>query len=221
MSEAQGKFALLLDLAKETSSEKRRDLLRQVTDVFVQDDDARTDKEAELFDEIFTAVSADMEVTVRAELAKKIAKSNAPLNRTARRLAMSEIEVARPVIEKSRALSEHDILEVIESKGQDHMLAVTKRDDIGERVSSALIDKGEDNVVVSLLENRSARIDRETFEKSPSAPATALSCTPHSSRTRTPPSTCSTKSTSRSNRNSAAKSCGSSTASLQATSLMR
>lgn len=165
MSASQGKFALLLDLAKETSSEKRRDLLRQVTDVFVQDDDARTEKEAEIFDEIFSAVSADMEVTVRAELAKKIAKSNAPLNRTARRLALSEIEVARPVIEKSRALTEHDILDVIDRKGQDHMMAVTKRDDIGERVSSALVDKGQDNVVASLLENRTARIDRETFEK--------------------------------------------------------
>ncbi len=165
MSEAQGKFALLLDLAKETSSEKRRDLLRQVTDVFVADDGARTDKEAELFDDIFSAVSADMEVTVRAELAKKIARSNAPLNRTARKLALSEIEVARPVIENSRALSEHDILDVIERKGQEHMMAVTKRDDIGERVSSALVEKGEDKVVASLLENRTARIDRPTFEK--------------------------------------------------------
>lgn len=165
MTAPHGQFALLLDLAKETSSEKRRDLLRQVTEVFVENDNARTDKEAELFDDIFAAVSADMEVAVRAELAKKIAKSNAPLNRTARRLALSEIAVARPVIEKSRALSEHDILDVIEQKGQEHMMAVTKRDDIGERVSSALVNKGEDNVVASLLENRTARIDRETFEK--------------------------------------------------------
>lgn len=165
MSEAPGKFALLLDLAKETSSEKRRELLRVVTDAFVEDDDVRTDKEAELFDDIFNAVSADMEVAVRAELARKIAKSNAPLNRTARRLALSEIEVARHVIEQSRALSEHDILDVIERKGQEHMMAVTKRDDIGERVSSALVNKGEDQVVASLLENRFARIDRETFEK--------------------------------------------------------
>lgn len=165
MTAAQGQFALLLDLAKETSSEKRRELLRQVTDVFVDDEAERSDKEAELFDDIFAAVSADMEVAVRAELASKIARSNAPLNRTARRLALSEIEVARPVIESSRALSEHDILDVIERKGQEHMMAVTKRDDIGERVSSALVNKGEDKVVASLLENRTARIDRQTFEK--------------------------------------------------------
>ena len=45
------------------------------------------------------------------------------------------------------------------------MLAVTKRPDIGTNVSSALVAKGEDRVVASLLENRTARIDRETYEK--------------------------------------------------------
>jgi len=36
MASAKGNFALLLDLAKETSHEKRRELLRQVTDVFLE-----------------------------------------------------------------------------------------------------------------------------------------------------------------------------------------
>lgn len=43
-------------------------------------------------------------------------------------------------------------------------MAVTKRPDIGEKVSSALVAKGEDRVVASLLENRTARMDRKTFE---------------------------------------------------------
>ncbi|MEZ6030194.1 MAG: DUF2336 domain-containing protein [Hyphomonadaceae bacterium] len=77
---------------------------------------------------------------------------------------MDHIEVARPVIERSHALTEKDILDVIEQKSQDHMMAVTKRPDIGENVSSALVAKGEDRVVASLLENRTARMDRRTFE---------------------------------------------------------
>jgi uncharacterized protein (DUF2336 family) len=165
MASAKGNFALLLDLAKETSSEKRRDLLRQVTDVFLEDDTARTDTEAKLFDDIFDAVAADMETQVRAELARKIAISKAPLGRTARRLALDEIEVARPVIERSSALTQKDILDVIHMKGQEHMMAVTKRTDISEEVSSALVQRGEDRVVAALLENPRARIGRATFEK--------------------------------------------------------
>ncbi len=164
MAASANNFALLLDLAKEGSSEKRRELLRQITDVFLADPPERSDRESHLFDEIVGAVAADLETQVRIELAKKVAASNAPLQRTARRLAMDVIEVARPVIEGSRALTETDILDVIQQKSQDHMLAVTKRPDIGEKVSSALVAKGEDHVVASLLENRTARMDRETFE---------------------------------------------------------
>lgn len=164
MAAPANNFALLLELAREGSSEKRRELLRQITDVFLAAPEQRSENESVLFDEIVGAVAADLETQVRIELARKVAESNAPLNRTARRLAMDTIEVARPVIERSRALSETDILDVIQQKSQDHMLAVTKRPDIGEKVSSALVAKGEDHVVASLLENRTARMNRETYE---------------------------------------------------------
>jgi uncharacterized protein (DUF2336 family) len=165
MAPPANNFALLLDLAKEGSSEKRRELLRQITDVFLADPPERSDRESLLFDEIVAAVSAVLETQVRVELAKKVAVSNVPVQRTARRLAMDAIEVARPVIEHSKALTEADILDVIKEKSQDHMLAVTKRPDIGENVSTALVDKGEDRVVASLLENRTARLNRKTYEK--------------------------------------------------------
>ncbi len=165
MASSANNFALLLDLAKEGSSEKRRELLRQITDVFLAQSADRSEKEAVLFDEIVGAVAADLETQVRIELSRKVADSPGPLRHTARRLAMDEIEVARPVLERSRALTETDILEVIEQKSQDHMLAVTKRPDIGEKVSSALVNKGEDRVVVSLLQNATAKMDRQTYER--------------------------------------------------------
>jgi uncharacterized protein (DUF2336 family) len=165
MAAPANNFALLLDLAKEGSSEKRRELLRQITDVFLADPPERSDRESQLFDEIVGAVASDLETQVRIELARKVAVSKVPVQRTARRLAMDVIEVARPVIEKSGALTEADILDVIKEKSQDHMMAVTKRPDIGENVSSALVAKGEDRVVAALLENRTARMNRQTFEK--------------------------------------------------------
>ena len=120
MAAPANNFAMLLDLAKEGSSEKRRELLRQITDVFLSDPPERTDRESMLFDEIIGAVAADLETQVRVELAKKVAVSNVAVHRTARRLAMDVIEVARPVIENSKSLSEADLLEV---EGMDCTLA--------------------------------------------------------------------------------------------------
>jgi uncharacterized protein (DUF2336 family) len=162
---AGSNFALLIELAKETSSEKRRELLRRVTDVFLADNQPRSEAECALFDEIVGAVAADLKSEVRAELARRVSGSAAPLSRTARRLALDEIDVARPVLERSQALSEGDLLEVIAQKSQDHLLAVTRRDEIGETVSSALVDRGGDQVVASLLSNAGARLDRATYER--------------------------------------------------------
>jgi uncharacterized protein (DUF2336 family) len=165
MTDGACNFALLIELAKENSGEKRRELLRKVTDVFLSASEPRSDREAELFDEIVGAVAADLETQVRIELARKVAASRLPIRRTARRLAFDVIEVARPVLEGSRALTQGDLVDVIHHTTQDHMMAVTKRPDIGEKASSALVAKGDDIVVASLLQNPLARISRETYER--------------------------------------------------------
>jgi uncharacterized protein (DUF2336 family) len=165
MAAPQSKLNVLVALANEPSGEKRRDLLRQITDSFIADPSLRSRENCAEFDRILSAITVDLELNVRAELARRLAAGASEFGRTARILAFDEIEVARPVLESSRALSEHDLLEVIEGKSQDHMLAVTKRDDITARISDALVDRGEDRVVVSLLSNETAEIGVKTYEK--------------------------------------------------------
>ncbi|HWA29989.1 MAG TPA: DUF2336 domain-containing protein [Rhizomicrobium sp.] len=162
---ANSNFALLKDFVQESSSDKRRELLRQATDVFLSEGRAISGDEMAALDEIVQSVAADLSHEVRAELSRKISTAPLAFNRTALRLAMDDIEIARPVLERSRALTEGDLIKVIEQKSSDHMMAVTRRDDIGERVSHALVERGEDRVVASLLQNRTARIAEETYER--------------------------------------------------------
>lgn len=156
---------MLLDLARATSSEQRRDLLMQVTDAFLSQPEERSEQEAKLFDEVFGIIASDLELQVRVELSRKIAASTAPVGPTARRLAMDTIEVARPVIQKSPALTERDLLDVIDAKGSDHHVAVAHRPEISATVSSALVAREDDKITYALLENATARVDRKTFER--------------------------------------------------------
>jgi uncharacterized protein (DUF2336 family) len=165
MSAVPSKFALLLDLAKETSSDKRRDLLREITSVLAADARTQTDATLAAFDDIAVAVIADLKSQARAELSRMLADAALPLGRTARELALDEIEVARPVLEQSTALTDGDLIEVASSRSQEHLLAMTRRSAIAERVSDALVAHGEDRVVASLLVNKGAQIGQETFEK--------------------------------------------------------
>jgi uncharacterized protein (DUF2336 family) len=162
---ANSNFALLKDFAQEQSSDRRRDLLRQATDMLLADGRALSPDELTLLDDVMDRVASELSAEVRAELSRKISAAPIPFARTARKLAMDDIEIARPVLEHSRALTQDDLLDVIAQKSSDHMMAVTRRDDIGERVSSALVEKGEDRVVVSLLQNQTARIDEATYDR--------------------------------------------------------
>lgn len=162
---AVSRYALLIDLAGEPSSEKRRELLIQLTDVFLTASEPRSEREAALFDDIYAAVAADLETSVRVQLAHKIAASNAPLRKSARRLALDEIEIAQPIVQHSRALLDDDLLEIVRTKGGDHQKAVARRENLNEGVSAALVDAGSDHVLLCLLENSTATINRPTFEK--------------------------------------------------------
>jgi uncharacterized protein (DUF2336 family) len=155
---------LLADFANETSSEGRRELLRTVTDVLLLAKRDDTDADLAAFDEILSAVAADYSKQVRIEIARLIAGSLAPFSHTARRFSLDEIEVAAPVLKHSRALTEADLIDVIAHKSQSHLLEVTARNDISPNISQALVEHGEDPVVIALLENKEARIADATYE---------------------------------------------------------
>ncbi len=155
---------MLTDLAKETSSEGRRELLRKVTDALAADNQNSTADDHVVLDELLCAVASEYSARARAEIAQLVARSNAPIVQTARRFALDEIEVAAPILKHSRALTEADLLNVVASKSQDHLLAVTKRHSISEGLSHALVERGDDTVVASLLQNEKADIAVPTYE---------------------------------------------------------
>ncbi|HWC62211.1 MAG TPA: DUF2336 domain-containing protein [Rhizomicrobium sp.] len=155
------RFAKLAELSQQTTSEGRRELLREVTEALSQS--ARPETDIAAFDQLLTAVASDYATQVRADLAKLIAH-NPQFACSAQLFAMDQLEVAEPVLRHSQVLSEETLLKVIASKSQGHLKAVTGRKEISERVSHALVEKGDDEVVFSLLANDKAKIAADTFE---------------------------------------------------------
>ena len=155
----------LIELAKEPSSSKRRELLRSVTDIFMSDPDTVNPNEMELYDQVMSQLTADMETIVRAEIAQTVAGArNAPLG-LLRKLAVDEIEVAEPILTNSKALTENDLMHVVSTKGQDHMRAVSRRESVPEAVSGVIVQRGDDTTLHTLLSNDGARLSRASSEE--------------------------------------------------------
>src|SRR3954468_11248704 len=104
------RFALLTELSNRTSSEARRELLREVTQSLSgRAGDASGEDVAEL-DRIMASVAADFSVEVRTEFAKLVAASTTRFCHAAEQFALDEIVVAAPVLRHSPALSEDALL---------------------------------------------------------------------------------------------------------------
>jgi len=154
----------LIAMAQEPSSEKRRALLRELTEVFFGTE-THTETETDLYGTVLAELSAEMETAVRAELAQRFADSPAAPRALIRRLANDEAEVATPVLSASPVLTDADLIEVARTRGQDHLRAVSTRKDVSEAVSDAIVDHGDDETLHSLLSNEGARLSREASEK--------------------------------------------------------
>ena len=101
----------LIAMAQEPSSEKRRALLRELTEVFLGTE-THSGKETDLYGAVLAELSAEMETAVRAELAQRFADSPAAPRTLIRRLANDEAAVATPVLSASPVLTDADLIEV-------------------------------------------------------------------------------------------------------------
>ncbi|MDI7775398.1 DUF2336 domain-containing protein [Asticcacaulis sp. EMRT-3] len=155
----------LIDLAKEPSSAKRRELLRQVTTIFMTHPEDIKDSEMALYDTVMSQLSTDMETMVRAEIANTLASARvAPLG-LLRKLASDHIDVAEPILTRSRALSESDLVHIVSTQGQDHLRAVSRRENVPESVSGVIVKRGDDTTLHTLLSNDGARLSRASSEE--------------------------------------------------------
>ena len=155
----------LIAVAKEGSSEKRRDLLREITNVFMAAPDRYTSSEMQHFDVILSKVTESVEIALRKEIAEKLADvPNAPKN-LIRQLAHDDIDVAEPVLQRSNVLSEDDLVRIIRQRGQEHMKAITQRREVTPLVSSELVERGDKEVLVSLAENKGAQFTPDSMKK--------------------------------------------------------
>ena len=159
------KLDALAAIGEETSPERRRALLRHATDVFFAPEPVAPEVSA-LFDTALEKLAASLEKELRADLARRLAPlSHAPRRLVSRLIGDPEGEVAAPLLERSSVLSEADLMGVVSTGGQLHLRAVSRREDLTERVSDTIVDRGDDETLGVLVSNASAPLSRAASEK--------------------------------------------------------
>ncbi|GBF57536.1 hypothetical protein PbB2_01203 [Candidatus Phycosocius bacilliformis] len=159
------RYSKLLEVASESSSEKRRELLNEVTDLFFDSQDNQSPVETKLFGDLIAKVAYELDSEVRKQLANRFSGGEAPRSLAVAMANDSEIGIAGPILRRSTSLTQDDLIRVVETRGHEHQMVVTQRPDVGEQLSEALVVHGDDRVVASLVSNQTAKVSDETFDK--------------------------------------------------------
>lgn len=124
-----------------------------------------TSAERRLAEDIFRSMAEDVEARVRKAMAESLRDSDEVPHDLGVRLANDVSEVAVPFIEMTSVLTDEDLLQIIQTHGQEYQVAVAKRPHVSERVSDALVDTKNETVVATLVNNAGAQISEKTMSR--------------------------------------------------------
>ncbi|MBU6458357.1 MAG: DUF2336 domain-containing protein [Bradyrhizobium sp.] len=109
------------------------------------------------FGEVIGRLADEIEVTARAQLARRLARfKDAPVNIIHKLAFDDSIEVAAPVLQESGQLEPYALVANVCIKSQSHLLAISKRETLDESVTDVLVTRGNQEVVNSVATNKGA-----------------------------------------------------------------
>jgi uncharacterized protein (DUF2336 family) len=143
---------------------RRSEMLRKVTDLFVNGSDEFTGEDLSIFDDVIIRLAAEIEQSARTLLAKRLAPIRNSPPQIIRVLAFDDaIEVAGPVLAQAARLDDKTLTEIARTKGQAHMLAISQRGSLSELVTDVLVELGDRAVVLSTVDNYGASLSDSGF----------------------------------------------------------
>ena len=143
---------------------KRADVLKRVTDLFLVNSEQLSDEHLALFDEVMIKLVAEIDVAGRAAFGERVADMHLAPAGLLRKLACDDaIEVAGPVLRRCGAIPEEVLVNSAKSKGQDHLLAISERPSLSERVTDVLVERGDEQVALSVAGNLGAKFSETGF----------------------------------------------------------
>ena len=154
----------LFALARKKSQAGRNSLFETVQDLFIKSDGALSDRERAMMGDILRQLIHEVEISVRKDVADRLAKRDDAPRELVLALANDEFEVAHSLLLNNTVLHDLDLIEIVRHRTQAHQLAISMRKHVSEEVSDALVETGDTGVITSLLENDDAEISRTSME---------------------------------------------------------
>ena len=150
------------DAISKGTPESRLKALWHATDMLIMG--RYTESEIWIFGEVIGRLSEEIELAARAQLAKRLARSDkAPIYMINKLASDDLIDVAGPILRYSERLDNQVLVANARCKSQQHLFAISRRKSIDEPVTDVLVTRGDQIVVNSVAVNTGARFSDSGF----------------------------------------------------------
>ena len=143
---------------------RRIEMLTRVTDLFIDGAPRYSGEQIDVFDDVMVRLVSTIEAKARARLAYRLAPiANAPTHVINMLAVDDDIEVAHSVLSQSERVDESVLLASASTKSQLHLFAIAQRKSLSEAVTDVLVERGDRDVVHSVVKNSGARFSDAGF----------------------------------------------------------
>lgn len=161
---AKALFPDLEEVIRDVSPERTARAVRQIGVLFAQGAEHFNPEHVALFDGVLKSLLAQTDGEARAELALRLQSLvNAPPSVVRDLVQDDAIRVAGPLLKNSPLVDESTLIEVARTKGQQHLLAISKRDAISPSVTDVIVHRGERVVARSVALNATAVFSQQGY----------------------------------------------------------
>ena len=135
-------------LVRSDDPKRRTDAARRIAELFFEGASGFGPEHVEFFDGVLIGLVPRTELTVRADIAERLALlANAPRNLVGQLAREDEIGIAGPLLRRSPVIDERVLVEIAREKGQEHLLAMAERPTLSTGLTDVIVRRGDRDVV--------------------------------------------------------------------------
>jgi len=148
------------------SSAEQLAVQRQVADLLLSSTAPYSERQVAIFNDVMNGLIERIDRPALLELIGRLAAAENAPNAVIDHLSSNDdITVAGPMLEKSKVLTDENLIEIAKTKGQAHLMAIASRSQVSETVTDALVDRGVADVTQKVIANDGAKLSELGFVK--------------------------------------------------------
>jgi uncharacterized protein (DUF2336 family) len=143
----------------------RRQLAKRLADVICIPASQLTPQERHMAGDVLVELLRSADKDIRESVAKRLVMLNEAPRTILVILAKDEIEIARHVLEKSKSLTDSDLIQIVQKVSGAHRAVIARRRNISDAVVDSMVQFLEEDVVETLLKNKNAHFSETAIQR--------------------------------------------------------